>query len=140
MRKTKLRIEQEFDFDLWGIISNAKGYRLAWEINQVFGINLQKASDIIIDFVNQKNLIIGNYKYEKGNSKLILIRNKGLLNNSIPSYIIPELQKFDFLFWIKTYDAFDLDKLMSVLRSSSIIQYLIGIELKKLKSRENLLF
>ena len=140
MRKTKLRTEQEFDFDLWGIISNAKGYRLAWEINQVFGINLQKASDIVIDFVNQKNLIIGNYKYEKGNSKLILIRNKGLLNDSISSYIVPELQKFYFLFWIKTYDAFDLDKLMSVLKSSSIIQYLIRIELEKLKSRENLLF
>ena len=140
MRKTKLRTYQEFDFKLWGIISNAKGYRLAWEINQIFNINLLKRPDINIDFINQDNLSITNFKYEKENSKLILLTNKDQRNQSMTTYLLPELHRFDYLFWVKTYDAFDIIDLMNKMKKSSVVQYLIQLDLGKLKSRENLLF
>ena len=42
MRKSKLIIEYEYDFNLIGLISTAKGYKLAWELNQALGIHLVK--------------------------------------------------------------------------------------------------
>ena len=45
MKKNKLVIEYDFDFELLGILSSARGYKLAWEINQALGIQLVKQQD-----------------------------------------------------------------------------------------------
>ena len=45
MKRTKLVIDYEYDFNLIGIISTAKGYKLAWELNQALGIHLVKQSE-----------------------------------------------------------------------------------------------
>jgi hypothetical protein len=42
MKKSKLLIDYEFDFELLGLSASAKGYKLAWELNQVLGIQLVK--------------------------------------------------------------------------------------------------
>jgi len=45
MKKKRLDIEYTFDFDLYGIISNVKAYKLAWELNNLLGSKLQKKDD-----------------------------------------------------------------------------------------------
>ena len=50
MKKSRLDIEYDFDFELLGIHSSARGYKLAWEINQALGIQLVKQPDLVVGF------------------------------------------------------------------------------------------
>ena len=42
MSKSKLVIEYEYDFNLYGVISLSKDYKLAWLINKELGLHLCK--------------------------------------------------------------------------------------------------
>ena len=52
MKKSKLIIDYQFDFELFGVIATVKGYKLAWEINQELGIQLIKQPDLVVGFKN----------------------------------------------------------------------------------------
>ena len=76
MKKKRLEIDYNFDFELLGVISSAKGYKLAWDINHAVSIRLIKQSDLIIHFSNQ---IIGSFTYfshESALNTIKLFRNK----------------------------------------------------------------
>ncbi len=141
MKKSKLIVDHNFDFELAGIISNAKGYKLTWEINRTLKLNLVKAKDLVLSFIDYKNLTILNYKYETENSKLLLIKNRGVESSGITgSFLIPELQRFDYLLWARSVDEFDFVLWIDRIKELKVIQYAIRIDIEKLKSKENLLF
>lgn len=141
MKKSKLIVDHNFDFELVGIISNAKGYKLTWEINRALKLNFIKAKDLVLSFIDSNRLTILNYKYETENSKLLLLKNKGVESGGIPgSFLIPELQRFDYLLWARPVDEFDLVLWIDKIKELRVIQYAIRIDIEKLKSKENLLF
>lgn len=141
MRKSKLVVDPLFDFDLIGIISHGKGYRIAWEINQALEIDLINAKDQLIRFNNGDILKVVNYKYTTENGGLFLLRNRAAENKeSAQMLLIPELQEFDFLLKIKGADSFDAEEIMRKLRQIKIIQYCSLIKPEDLRSRENLVF
>ena len=63
MKKSKLVIDYEFDFELLGIISSAKGYKLAWELNQALGIQLVKQPDLVVGFKNNEEKSFSFYAH-----------------------------------------------------------------------------
>ncbi len=141
MKKSKLIVDHNFDFELVGIISNAKGYKLTWEINRALKLNFIKAKDLVLSFIDSNRLTILNYKYETENGKLLLLKNKGVESNGIPgSFLIPELQRFDYLLWARSVDELDLVLWIDKIKELRVIQYAIRIDIEKLKSKENLLF
>ena len=141
MKKSKLIVDHNFDFELVGIISNAKGYKLTWEINRALKFNLVKAKELVLSFIDNNHLTILNYKYETENNKLLLIKNRGVESDGIPgSFLIPELQRFDYLLWARSVDEFDLVLWIDKIKELRVIQYAIRIDIEKLKSKENLLF
>ena len=141
MKKSKLIVDHDFDFELVGIISNAKGYKLTWEINRALKLNLIKAKDLVLSFIDNNHLTILNYKYETENNKLLLIKNRGVESDGIPgSFLIPELQRFDYLLWARSVDEFDFVLWIDKIKELRVIQYAIRIDIEKLKSKENLLF
>ena len=83
MKKSKLIVDHNFDFELAGIISNAKGYKLTWEINRALKLNFIKAKDLVLSFIDSNRLTILNYKYETENSKLLLLKNKGVESDEL---------------------------------------------------------
>ena len=56
MSTTKLVIDYEYDFDLYGIVAPIKEYKLAWLLNKEFGWNLCKRKDLELDFLNDGKL------------------------------------------------------------------------------------
>jgi len=141
MKKSKLIVDHNFDFELVGIISNAKGYKLTWEINRALKLNLVKAKDLVLSFIDNNHLTILNYKYETENNKLLLIKNRGVESDGIPgSFLVPELQRFDYLLWARSVDEFDFVLWIDKIKELKVIQYAIRIDIEKLKSKENLLF
>ena len=65
MPKTKLHIESEDDFLLWGILSSIGAHRIAWEINHEFGFKLTRQDDVVIvRRPANENLYFNFYTYE----------------------------------------------------------------------------
>lgn len=142
MKKNKLIVEYEYDFHLLGVISPGKEYKLAWLINEVLGIRLIKAKDLVLEFLNNKNIIISNYLFKTEHSIFRLIRNKSYgRNNEGQSYLLPELKDFDYLIIFKGFeDTYNTSEIIDKLKLIKEIQYLQKIEINALKSKENLIF
>jgi len=141
MRKSKLVIDPLFDFDLIGIISHAKGHRVAWEINQILGIDLSKAKDQIIRFTDGNSIIVLNYKHTTENAGIFLLRNRGMETpENKQLFLLPELPNFDYFLRIHGADSFDPDLIVEKLRKVNIIQFASLLDPDNLKSKENLVF
>ena len=142
MAKNKLIIEYEYDFSLFGINSISKDYRLAWLINKYLDLHLRKEEDIKISFLNDENLVISNYLYETEHAQLRMLKNKSEDRKSDKmSYLIPELNKFDYLI-MKNGRIGDLSdqELLREIQKIGEVQYIVTLDINKLKSKENLIF
>ncbi len=141
-RKHKLIVDYDYDFKIYGIISAAKEFKLAWSINNVLKIALKRADDYSIEFKNNKNITILNYLYESENIKLRLFKNKAVgTQDEVNAYFIPELNRFDYLFMIHGEAFFyQTPKPEILLKQVSLIEYVLPVAVEKLKSRENLIF
>ena len=104
MKKSKLVIEYDFDFDAYGIISSAKGYRLAWELNRYLGFHLVKQSDVTVGFRNNVNVGFAHYSFETHVSQLKLLSNKAA--DRIPGkyFLTPEFPHYDYIVLARLHD------------------------------------
>ena len=142
MKRNKLVVSYEFEFELIGITSSVKEYKLAWAINNVLGIRLIKAEDLVLEFKDNKNIMISNFIFETEHSIFRLFKNRSLERFSeVPGYLLPELRNFDFIVLIDGFeDSFTINEFVDVLRNLEEIQYLQKIDVMSLKSKENLIF
>jgi hypothetical protein len=142
MKKNKLIVNYGYDFELLGIISPVKDYKIAWAINIALHIKLKKNNDLKIEFINDKTLIISNYTFETENSLLRLIKNKCQeVSDASSSYLLPELKNFDYFLKIEDEaNTFDQSQIIKRIKSLPLIQYITPIDTTKLKSKENLIF
>ena len=142
MKNDGFAMEFDFDFNLFAIITSAKEYKLAWWLNKVLCIDLQKDEDILLDFLKGKSLNVSNYSYKTTHSSVHLIRNKcsEYINFAKP-YLIPELQQYDYLLMVKDpAELYELTKWDESLNSIVIIELIQKIEINSLQSKENLIF
>lgn len=141
-RKHKLIVDYDYDFKIYGIISSAKEFKLAWSINNILKIALKRADDYSIVFKNNKNITILNYLYESENIKLRLFKNKAVgTQDEVNAYFIPELNRFDYLFMIHGEAFFyQTPKPEILLKQVNLVEYVLPVAVDKLKSRENLIF
>ena len=139
MKKNKLIISYEFDFELIGLISPLKEYKMAWLLNQNLKIHLVKMEDIELEFIDN-NIFISNFSFETGNSVFRLIKNKNLVGDSLV-YLLPEMKEFDYLIMLEGQgDSFLAEEIINTLKTLSDIQYITHVDVTKLKSKENLIF
>ncbi len=142
LKKNKLRVDFGFDFDLVGISTSMKEYKLAWFINNYSPCNFHKAEDIQIDFNDLKNITISNFLFETEHTILHLLKNRLVFNNVFcDQYLIPELKNIDFFLKIDgEKDLFDTGEFVNALRQVDQIQYIATIDPLNLKQKENLIF
>ncbi|XOV90889.1 MAG: IPExxxVDY family protein [Bacteroidota bacterium] len=142
MKKTRLTAVYDFDFELIGIVSTVKEYKLAWNLNQLNLFHLVKADDIKIDFTENRQIHISNLIYEDDFTLVHLLRNKLVpSNNGANQYLIQELSRFDYLLKVKnlTEDGW-AEKIYEQIRDLNFADYVTKIELDRIKHKENLLF
>lgn len=140
--KTKLDPEYQYDFDLIGIVSSARDYTLAWHFNENSFLHFVKGDDIEIEFKNQSRIIISNFVFESEFVRVLLLRNKLLTSNTkLNQYIIPELQRFDYLIQMKAEtDEPNAAQVIEIARTIPLVQYVMKLDTEKIKNKENLLF
>ena len=140
MRKNKLIIDYEYDFNLIGIISAAKGYKLAWELNQALGIHLVKQSDLIVGFKNSEEKCFGYYSHQTQLNRLKVFKNRATDQESGKYYLIPEFPHFDFIILADMEEYDKAQHLVQSLKSILSIQLAAIIPLEGLKSKSNFIF
>lgn len=142
MKKKKLEAELSFEFSLIALISELKEFKLAWHINAAFDIQLVKKKDIELEFIKGQNLLISNYFHETEHSYIRILKNKSIISfGEGPAFLLPELNKFDFLILIKGYeDTLPIADFKNKIAAIPKVQFAQAFEIENLKSKENLIF
>ncbi|WP_304518211.1 IPExxxVDY family protein [Cecembia rubra] len=140
MKKTKLLVEPEYEFELLGLVAPIKDYKMAWVINNTLGLKLVRVCDFEPDFLNQPQMKIAQFLEEKEHGYTQLLKNRSLLESRQTLYLIPELKMVDYFMLIQDM-TFELNLNMYIERLSEVryIQNVIKLDVSKLKSKENLL-
>ncbi len=140
MKKAKLQIEPTFDFELLGIVSPIREYRMAWLVNQELELNLVKADDLELEFLNSEKLEIAQYFLSLPHGFIQLLKNKALNSSQQLAYLIPELKNLDYFLLVQDEtEQLDLSNFMEKLSRNPLVQSIVRIDISKLKSKENLL-
>ena len=140
MRKNKLIIDYEYDFNLVGIISTAKGYKLAWELNQALGIHLVKQPDLIVGFKNNVEKGFDYYSHQTQLNRLKVFKNRPADLDAGKYYLIPEFPHYDFIILAAMEEYDKMQSLVQSLKSINSIQLAAIIPLEGLKSKSNFIF
>ncbi|HEX6226141.1 MAG TPA: IPExxxVDY family protein [Chryseolinea sp.] len=140
MKKNKLIIDYDFDFELLGILSSARGYKLAWEINQTLGIQLVKQQDLVVGFKNNEEKSFSFYAHETQLNRLKLFKNKPGEQENGKYFLIPEFPHYDFIILAAMEEQNAHQHLIRRIRSISAIQFVASIPLEGLKSKSNFIF
>ena len=140
MKKAKLVIEHNFDFELLGLVSSVKDFKMAWLINKLCDLNLVRVKDLELDFVSSPKLEISNYLLSLPHGFIQLLKNKALNSSLQLAYLIPELRYIDYFLLVQDEtEQSNMSTFAQILSENSLIQSVMRIEVTKLKSKENLL-
>lgn len=140
MKKSKLLIEYEYDFELVGIRSSAKGYRLAWLINSALQIHLVKQEDLAVEFKKGEEKKFSFYAHEGRINRLKLFKNKPSESDPGKYFLVPEFPHYDFIFLIQMDDKTLIENSVAQLRQVPSIELVSPIPLEGLKSKSNFIF
>ncbi len=138
MSKLVLDVDFDFDFSLFGLSSHVANYRIAWGINKLFDIDLERSDDVDLSFENNKLGSFSLYKFDDEESYTTF----HLLSNRCETgYLIPELKQIDFFiqYWGPMAHR-ELASFKDELREIPSVLASIKIDPMELKSRNNLLF
>jgi hypothetical protein len=140
MKKTKLFVEPTFDFELLGLVSPVKDYKMAWLINRELDLNLVKSEDIQIEFLSAPQLEISQYLLSLPHGFIQLLKNKALNTSQQLAYLIPELRNLDYFLLVQdqTHQT-SITTFVEHLSKNPFIQSVVRLDISKLKSKENLL-
>lgn len=140
MKKAKLLVEPTFDFELLGIVSPIRDYRMAWLVNKELELNLVKADDLELEFLSAGKLEISQYFLSLPHGFIQLLKNKALNSSQQLAYLIPELKNLDYFLLVQDEtEHLDLSSFMEKLSRNSLVQSIVRLDISKLKSKENLL-
>jgi hypothetical protein len=139
MKKSKLVIDYEYNFELIGITTAAKGYKLAWDLNKRLGIGLVKQADLMVGFKKNEEKPFSFYAYETPLNRLKLFKNKPSEGEAGKYYLIPEFPHFDFII-LAAMEEHTHQQLIDLVKSIPTIQLATSISLEGLKSKSNFIF
>ncbi|MEN8928282.1 MAG: IPExxxVDY family protein [Flavobacteriales bacterium] len=137
MAKTVLLTEFEYDFQLIGISSHAKDYRIAWGLNKAFDFELQKENDVLFATKKGGNAVFSMYFYKNKNEEqdVRLVSNK-----SNGRHLISEKKAADYFLILYDFNEFEVRDALVKIRKINVVLTAFEVDIFTLKSKENLLF
>ncbi len=139
MKEIRLDAGIHYDFELLGITSSLKDYRLAWHMNDVLQMHLSKVDDHVIEYSEFQKIEVSCFRYEGGESVIRLLSNKVYREaDQKQAYLIPEHKHFDF-FLLLEGQPIDVTNFTNKLKQINGLEFITKIDVKKLRSKENLI-
>jgi hypothetical protein len=140
MKKTKLFVEPAFDFELLGLVSPVKDYKMAWLINRDLNLDLVRSEDVKIEFVASPKLEISQFFLSLPHGFIQLLKNKALNTSQQLAYLIPELRNLDYFLLVQDQtQQLSISDFMDHLGKNPLIQSVVKLDVSKIKSKDNLL-
>ena len=139
MKKKKLEIDYSYDFELLGLASVAKGFKLAWQINSLLHVQLKKIDDLVIDQGNEVVCSYTCFQQETPYNVLRLFRNKPNESDQTRHFLVPEHPHFDFIVMIQG-DELDSKRLQKELKAIASIELVAFIPLDTCKQKDTFIF
>lgn len=142
MKITRLKVDFDYDFHMFGLIASVKDYKLAWHLNNELNLHLCRSEELQFEFLDKSKIYISNFIFEKEYSSFRLLKNRAIESvSSSKPYLLPELKEYDYLVQVKDEaEEWDPDLIFTLLKSVPVVQYVIKIDLTNLRSKENLIF
>lgn len=140
MKKSKLVIEYTYDFNLLGLISSMKGYKLAWLINQTLPVHLVRQPDLRILYKDEAEQGFAYFSFETPLNRLKLFKNQSFDTDRGKYFLVPEFPHFDFIILAAMETPYTSEFIMNKLRSIIEIQLASTIPVHSLKSKSNFIF
>lgn len=142
MKTFKLEVEYDYDFDVFGLVSSSKEYKLAWALNKYFNLRLVKQQDLNYDFMHKGRLVISNYLHTTEHNSFRLFRNKSVdLSTLKKPFLIPDIKEYDYVFQITgVISDFYQQELLNRFKHIPIVQYVKKFDPQSLRFKENLMF
>ncbi len=140
MKKKRLDIDYSYDFELIGIISPLKGYKLAWEINNWLDVKLIKEPDLHITFKANIEANFSYFSFHSEASVLKLFKNKPNETDHSKAVLVPEFAHYDFILFVQSDDTGKSNRLQEVLRNIPSMELVAFIPLGALKSKDYFIF
>ncbi len=140
MKKRRLEIDYSYDFELLGIISPLKGYKLAWEINNRLELKLTKKEDLSILTKSKEAAHFSHFVHQVESTILRLFRNKPGEEELAKTVLVPEFPHFDFIMLVQSEDTAKSKRLQEVLRMIPSVELVAFIPLPTLKAKDNFIF
>ncbi len=138
MKKSKLFVDFEYDFELLGISSSVKFHKLSWAINNHLNIKLVKQEDYLLDETSTDSGGILNFLFTDDSCEFQIFRNKSPDNDKL--YILPEMSHYDYVIKINgQFQTFAVQEVLKQLREVKYIEYIAAIPLERIKSKDNFL-
>lgn len=137
-KKTVLKLDIDYDFNLLALATSEKDYRVCWFLNKVLHFSLIKVKDIELHIKNKKKITyFSHYQYTSDIDK----RNYSLIfNKSLGEYLIPEVKEADCFLKIDGYITQDeIENLLATIKELNIIQAIFKLDINTLKSKQNLI-
>ena len=136
MVKFTLEIEEDYDFQLTGIFSHIKDYRLSWYLNHQLGIDLHKSENLVLKTkdINQEHSF-HEFHDEENLREFFLLANR-----SEDGWLVPE-EKCDYMLMLKGhFSKSEYDHIKASILELKHVLATSQIHVEDLKSKENLLF
>ena len=137
MAKLTLEVEEDYDFELIGICSHAKDYRLSWEMNKALKLDLVKGDNYELSVKDEKqSYSFFNFIDDENWVEYYLINNR-----TVNGILIPEEKKSDYFLLIRgVLRGGQKESLVKGITEIKNVLTTYEIEVKSLKSKSNLLF
>ncbi len=158
MAKHTLEIEFDYDFVLIGISSHEKDYRLCWTINNTLNLQLTKQESLEIKGKKQTTpSFFSFFLFEKqddfidyaiianlSESKAVEQTTSTLfdaLDESDNEYLIPEQKQMNYFFLIRgEIENEEVNEIIQQIKEIENVQTAVRIDVKSLRSKQNLIF
>ncbi len=134
----KLDISDEFDFQLIGISSHEKDYRVAWAINLALGWNLERQEEVTTLSKNKKSQSdhgVFSFEAEEDKTMFVLVENR-----SSTGLLLPSLQQFQYLLKVENLADERMQEIIVQLKKSPLILTAYEVPLNAAKEKQNLIF
>tara|TARA_B100000676_G_scaffold150352_1_gene148547 strand:+ start:951 stop:1379 length:429 start_codon:yes stop_codon:yes gene_type:complete len=123
------------DYQLIGIVSSSKEFKIAWIINNSLEVSLSKIDNEIIKLSNGSSLSISHLLYRRNKGYIRLINNK-IIYSKGKSSLISSLSNFDYIIQFSSnFFEFESFNIINKLKSNNDIQFANFVDHKSIKEK-----
>jgi len=139
MKKRRLEIEYNYDFELLGVASSARSYKLAWDINKALRVNLVKREDLRMS-TREGDFYFAFFSHQSAVNTVNLFRNRSNESELKGIYLVPEHPHLDYIVYARGNEEVKGSRLQELLREIPSIELVAFLPLAALKSKDNFIF